>query len=100
MNGLPDYFKVHTKISMDNYISRANNIIHGVSIYRSCIDLKMFFAASPIISSARITARIFSSFLQNVSKSGGISEVCVHGCHYDTILEHKAIPIGMSRIVS
>jgi len=71
MNGLPDYFKVHTKISMDNYISRANNIIHGVSIYRSCIDLKMFFAASPIISSARITAKVFLHFCRMFQNPAG-----------------------------
>jgi hypothetical protein len=27
MNGLPDYFKIHAKITMDNFVSHANNII-------------------------------------------------------------------------
>jgi len=45
-------------------------------------------------------SRGYTIFSLEVSKSRGIREICVHGGHYDTILERKTIPIGMSQIVS
>jgi len=69
LNGRPQSLDMYIKIGVNQFIAGSSDCPPGNIRYSLCTSSGICFAASPIISSARVTANIFSSFFRKSSGS-------------------------------